>query len=154
MGELAGSGRGIGASSSDLKGVALGAAVGGEIAAHTAKARPADQTADSPVPVTAGAENEAAQQQPEQQTTPTAPASTSPAREQSAPTPTPERPSTSDDDRVWVPATGRYADGASDYNDLAHSVGQADARISADADAIDRELHRYQPDSARNESRA
>ncbi len=154
MGELAGVGSWHKRFFTDLKGVALGAAgaaVMGDVASSDPKQRRSDQTADSPAPVTAGGA-ETDQQQPEQQAAPTAPASSPPQREQPAPSRTPDQPGTRDDDRVWVPATGRYADGGNDYNDLAHSVGQADARISADADSIDREFARYQPDSARNRS--
>jgi hypothetical protein len=45
---------------------------------------------------------------------------------------------------VWVPETGRYADGSDSYDDLAASVGRADARISENAGSVDRELAGYE----------
>ncbi|MGA8114815.1 MAG: hypothetical protein WCA46_14210, partial [Actinocatenispora sp.] len=134
----------------DLKGVALGAAGAaafGDIEAQgsdDSKRRRAETTGDNaapvgrPAPATGAPDRQPAPaDQPEQQPTPAG------DRPDVYVGSTPYSESDQDADRVWVPATGRYVDGA-DYDDLAHSVGQADKRISADADAIDREIADYQ----------
>ena len=130
MGELAGVGSWHKRFFTDLKGVALGAAgaaVMGDIASQDPKTRRAEQTADSPAPVTASDEN--ANKNATQEPAPQAAPSTPQRREQPAGQPTtPHAPATSDtdDSRVWVPATGRYADGGEQRDELAQEVGRAD----------------------------
>jgi hypothetical protein len=48
-----------------------------------------------------------------------------------------------DDDKVWVPDTGRYANGERTDADVAASVGRANQEISAYADDADRENRDY-----------
>jgi hypothetical protein len=55
-----------------------------------------------------------------------------PAGTQSAPDASSDRPARrAGDDRVWVPDTGRYADGSDDRYDLADEVGRTEAQLSS-----------------------
>jgi hypothetical protein len=47
------------------------------------------------------------------------------------------------DDKVWVPDTGRYANGEQSDSELAANVGRANQEISAYADGVDRENRDY-----------
>jgi hypothetical protein len=139
---------------SDLKGVAIGAAGAaalGDIESQDdeeqkgrrKRGKPAEAGGDGQQPATTGP-------------VPDAPSS-SPAPDGAPPDPAraPEPPRTPEpagaprgagrrDSQVWVPETGRYADGSDSYDDLAASVGRADARISENAGSVDRELAGYE----------
>lgn len=153
MGEIANIGSWHKRFFSDLKGVAIGAAGAaafGDIEAQDkdeSKKRRADHTKDGVTP--AGTGKPAGTDTPPPNADDPAPAGSPspPPTEQ----PTPERPrretpvpANAGDDRVWVPDTGRYADGSEDRHDLSYAVGQSEAALSADASSFERDFSRRQ----------
>ncbi|BCJ26480.1 MFS transporter [Actinocatenispora sera] len=139
---------------SDLKGVAIGAAGAaalGDIESQDdeeqkgkrKRGKPAEAGGDGQQPATTGPVPDAPSSSPAPDGAPPDPArSPEPSR-----TPEPAgapRGAGRRDGQVWVPETGRYADGSDSYDDLAASVGRADARISQNAGSVDRELAGYE----------
>jgi len=128
----------------DLKDVAIGAAgaaVMGDIEAQDSdepkkkrrRGKPAEAAGDGQPPAGSGP-------------VPDAPSNTSGQPQDGSPpdaAPTPHSPSDAptrantskgdagEESRIWVPSTGRYADGSDSYDDLAAEVGRADAAISS-----------------------
>lgn len=99
-----------------------------------------DNTGDGTVPTTASAEEaaQAAQAEPPNAADAGRPGSASVEQ-------TRYEESGSSEDRVWVPASQRYEGG--DGYELDDLVRESDARITADANQIDREMSTYQPSS-------
>ncbi|GAA4200260.1 MFS transporter [Actinocatenispora rupis] len=153
MGEIANIGSWHKRFFSDLKGVAIGAAGAaalGDVEAQDKdepKRKRADQTKDSVPP--AGSEGPVGTDSPPPSADDPAPAGSPTPRPTEESTPEPERrgtpaPAYAGDDRVWVPETGRYADGSEDRRDLSYTVGQSEAALSADASSFERDFSRHQ----------
>jgi hypothetical protein len=133
---------------SDLKGVAIGAAgaaIAGDIEAQDSddapKRKRADNTKDSPAPAAPGpigTDERPTVSDPAPDSSPTPSPTEQPTPEQPRRTGTPV-PAGADDSRVWVPSTGRYADGGNEYDDLPRTVGRGD-QVDAEPETTSRRL--------------
>jgi hypothetical protein len=121
---------------SDLKGVAIGAAGAaalGDIEAQDdgeeqkgkrRRGKPTEAGGDGQQPATPGAVPDAPSSKPDPNGAPPDPGQSPESPRTPEPAGTPSGGSSRRDSQVWVPATGRYADGSDTYDDLSAGVGR------------------------------